>query len=102
MFIANISNAVVHQVLEKSIEEYYLRKKYNHEFINSLNVSKRYRDKINPANTKFAENDKEEIRKKIKNNTLNELKIRINKGYKEINIGLIDNVIDNILKELKV
>jgi len=60
LFVGNISNSVVHMILEKAIDEdnlrkHYdkidednLRKHYDKEFSISLDIAKNYREKINP------------------------------------------------------
>ena len=43
IFIGNIANAVVHEVLENAIEEQSLRSHYGKEMQNSFLLAKRYR-----------------------------------------------------------
>jgi len=49
-FISNLTNSIVHQVLEKSINNKEITEKYNKEFRNSWQQAKNYREKINPVN----------------------------------------------------
>ena len=102
IFVSNVSNVVVHMILEKSIEDEYLRKHYNLEYLNFLEISRIYRRKINPINKSLPEKDVQDIKKKIKIIVANELKLRISKGYSGIDLDLIDAIIDKKLKELKI
>ncbi len=49
IFIGNIANAVVHEVLENAIDEESLRSYYCKEARNSFLLAKMYREKLNPA-----------------------------------------------------
>ena len=51
LFIGNISNAVVHKILEEAVEDEVIRKYYDKELLNSIEIAKRYREKINPILT---------------------------------------------------
>ena len=48
------------------------------------------------------EKDVQDIKRKIKRIATNELKLRISKGYKGINLDLIDITINKKLKELRL
>jgi hypothetical protein len=48
LFVGNIANAVLHRLLEKAIDDSNIASKYAKEINNSWELSKRYRDKINP------------------------------------------------------
>ena len=100
LFVGNIANAIIHQILENAIEDESLRKYYDKEFLNSLEIAKKYRGKINPKDDKLPEASelKETILKKVNN----ELKIRISKGYKNIDLSLVESSTDDILSKLKV
>ena len=107
IFIGNLTNAIVHEILEKSIinKEELADKysnKYRNEVINSYNIAKRYREKINPLNKPLPIKDITHIKDKIKNKVNLELQTRINNGYKNINLDLINQEIDNKLKDLKI
>jgi len=103
IFIANISNAVVHEILEKSIEDNdELRKHYDKEYLNFMEIAKKYREKINPVNIFLPSKDVEDIKYKIKRIVSNELKLRISKSYKGIRLDLIDEIIEDKLKEVEV
>ena len=102
LFIGNISNSVVHRILEKAIDEEDIRKHYDKEFLTSLNIAKRYREKINPINTPLPDKDIEEIKEGVIKKVRAELELRISKGYKNINIELVEPTVNEILKETKV
>ena len=57
LLIGNLTNVVVHRVLEKSVEEEILRKHYDKESLASLEVAKRYREQINPIQRALPEID---------------------------------------------
>ena len=100
LFIGNISNAVLHKILENAVEDDVIRKYYDKEFLNSIELAKKYREKINPTGNILPESSaiKESIIKRVNN----ELKIRISKGYKNIDLDLIAPITDEMLSELRV
>ena len=104
LFISNISNIIVHNILENKIknEKLDLEEKYRKELINSFNIAKKYREKINPINDCLPYKDSSYIKNKIKNKVTTELKLRINKGYKNINLSLINIEVNKVLKKLMV
>jgi len=102
LFIGNISNSVVHKILEKAIDNNEIINKYIKEQNISLEIAKRYREKINPTKTILPNKDVDYIRIKIVNRVKAELMLRISKGYKNINLDLIENMVDNVLKKLKI
>lgn len=102
LFIANLSNAIIHRILEKAINIEEIANRYNKEIKNSWQIAQHYRQKINPINAQFPIKDREEIRRKIKNRVLAELKIRVEKGYENIDLSLIDSFIEDALRELVV
>ena len=89
LFIGNISNSIIHKILEKATDNKDLADKYNKELLNSLNIAKKYRNKINPVNTRFPNKGVGYIRNKVKNKVKAELLLRISKGYKDIDLNLI-------------
>ena len=101
LFIGNISNSVVHKILEKSIDEENLRKHYNKELIVSFEIAKRYREKINPKNIPLPERYSKNIEDKIIKRVKSELNLRITKGY-EIDVGLIKPTVKNMLRKIKI
>ncbi|MBU1320935.1 MAG: hypothetical protein KKF46_01125 [Nanoarchaeota archaeon] len=102
LFIGNISNSAVHTILEKAIEEENIRKHYDKESLLSFEVAKKYRNKINPKNTSLPEKDVKTIKAKIIIKVNAELRLRISKGYQNINLELVSPVIDKLLKKTKI
>ena len=102
LFIGNIANAVIHKILEQAIDDELLRKYYGKELLNSIEIAKKYREKINPINKPLPEKDIGNIRIKIINKANSELKLRIEKGYKNIHLELVESIADKMLTEIKV
>lgn len=102
LFIGNIANAVVHKILEQAIEDELLRKYYNKELLNSVEIARRYREKINPINKPLPEKDIEHIKSKVISKVNSELRLRIEKGYKNINLDLVGDIVDKTLTDMKV
>ncbi|MBI2653443.1 hypothetical protein HYX02_01395 [Candidatus Woesearchaeota archaeon] len=86
--------------MEKAVKGDIIRKYYAKEFLNSLEIAKKYRQKINPTDKGLPESSemKEIIIKKVNN----ELKIRISKGYKNIDLNLVEDITNNILFKLNI
>lgn len=99
LFIGNISNSVVHTILEKAITNEDIRKRYDKELLTSFKVAMKYRKKINPIKGHLPEKDKKYIKEKIIKKAKSELKLRISKGYSNINLDLIGEVTDKFLKD---
>ena len=102
LFCANLSNAIVHQILETAIDVPEISEKYFKEVKNSWQIAKNYREKINPVNRSLPSHDLEEIKAKVINNITAELKLRIDRGYTNINLSLVPEFVDKALKELNV
>ena len=102
LFIGNLSNSIIHEILERAVSFEWLVDKYDKEMLNSLAVSKKYRNKINPINSCFSYGDGVEIRRKIVNKVRSELRVRISKGYEGIDLNLIERLVDKYLKEMRV
>jgi len=102
LFIGNISNSIIHQVLQKAIEEENIRERYNKEFLASLDIAKRYREKINPRDIPLPEKDISYIKPRIIKKVIAELKLRISKGYLNIDIGLVEPTVDKLLRRMNV
>ncbi len=102
LFISNISNSIVHQVLEIAVGKELVADKYRKELANSFEIAKRYREKINPLNRAFIDKDIAYIKEKIINKARNELLIRVSKGYKNIDLNLVDGLVDKVLREMKI
>jgi len=102
LFIGNISNAVVHKILEEAIGVEEIKNKYYKEIKTSFDIAKYYRDKINPINQSLPKRDILEIKRRITNNVQNELILRISKGYKNISLNLVEGIVDEFLKKTRV
>ena len=102
LFIGNIANAILHKILEKAISDEGLLNYYKKEEITSRNVAVIYRGKINPKDSSLPEMDIDYIKEKVKKKVYAELMIRISKGYREINLDLIDQYLEELLNETKV
>ena len=88
--------------MEKATEKSEIASVYAKEMKNSREISKIYREKINPLNTSLPEIDINYIKGKIKRKVQSELLLRISKGYTNINLDEVDEEIDKSLKEMKV
>lgn len=102
LFIGNISNFVVHHILEIAIDNKDVANRYNKELTNSLEIAKKYREKINPIGATLQAKDIDYIKDKILNKVRTELLLRISKGYTNIDLNLIEHLIDKTLKEMKI
>ena len=102
LFIGNISNCVIHRILEKAIDDKNISDRYDKESVNSFNIAKKYREKINPVNNALPDKDVNYIKSKIINKIKSELLLRISKNYKNINLDLIEPFVDEVLKECGV
>ena len=102
LFIGHASNVVVHKLLEKATDDLDIHSRYEREVQNSLKEALKYRNNINPINKKLNENDIDYIKNKIIRNAKSELNSRIIKGYKNINLNLIETVVKKYLKETNI
>lgn len=102
LLIGNLANAVVHKVLEEATKEEILRKRYDKESLVSYEVAKRYREQINPLQRCLSEKDAEEIKEEVMRRARQELQTRISKGYRDIDIALVEPVLQKLMKELKI
>ena len=102
LLIGNISNVVLHRLLEKAINKPEIAKRYSKETANSFEIARRYREKISPAIGPLPEKDAKFIKKKAANRVKSELQARILKGYENINIDDAEEFVENALKEIKV
>jgi len=100
LFIGNISNSVTHKILEKAIDEEDIRKRYGKEFSISLDIAKKYREKINPINAPLPDKDIRYIKDKIIQKVRVELEKRISKRYKNIDLELIEPTVNSLLKRM--
>ena len=53
LFIGNLVNAIIHNLLEKAIDKEEIADKYRKELLASFEIAKKYREKINPINSPF-------------------------------------------------
>ena len=102
LLIGNLSNSIVHSILEKSLIDELHASRYREESLNSLTLARKYRDKINPTSESLPNKDIQDIRSAIKQKVNLELNLRIKKGYTNISINLIDQELEITLKKLKV
>jgi len=102
LFIGNISNSIIHEILEKAIDDEEISNRYQKELTTSLEIAKKYREKINPLNSSLPDKDVEYLKIKIRSKVKSELVLRISKGYKDIDLDLVDVLIDRFLKSTKV
>ncbi len=102
LFIGNISIAITHEVLIEAVKSKEIADYYQKEIENATNISKKYREKINPLNVPLPNKDILYIRKKIINKVKAELINRISRGYKNIDLTLIEKLVDKTLKNTGV
>ena len=102
LLIGNLTNVVVHRVLEKSVKEEILRNHYDKESLVSLEVAKRYRDQINPIERALPDIDVKEIEEGIMKRARSELQLRISRGYQRIQLDTIKAILKQVLQELKI
>ncbi len=102
LFIGNLSNSIIHEILSKAIDDDNIRKHYDKELKNSFDISMKYREKINPTYTVLPDKDIENIKNKLNRKVNAELQLRISKGYENINLDLIEITINKKLKDMKV
>ncbi len=102
LFIGNISNSIVHNILEKATEDELIAKRYNKELTTSWEIAGRYREKINPVNAVLPAKDLSYIRTKIASKVNSELLFRISKGYQGIDLSLVETFVVDALKGMKI
>lgn len=102
LFIGNISNSIVHEILERAVSKEIVADKYRKELASSFEIACRYREKINPVNRPLPDKDVVYIKEKVVARVKSELTIRISKGYENIDLDIIELLIDNALKDVKI
>ena len=102
LFISNLANAIIHKILEKAVEIPEIAQKYEKEIRNSWQIAPEYRKKINPIGSSLAIREAEKIRKKIINKVKAELRLRIEKGYRNINLDFVGEIVEQTLREMKI
>lgn len=100
LFVGNISNSIIHKILERAVGGEDIADRYRKEKITSFEIAKRYREKINPKNKSFSRKNVDYIRNKVVRRVKSELLLRIEKGYKNIDISIVEQEINNVLKEM--
>lgn len=102
LFIGNISNAVVHEILGKAIDDDNIRNHYTKELAVSFGKARSYREKINPVDTALPDKDTVYIKDKIIRKAKLELQLRASMGYENIDFGLVEVTTENILREMNI
>ena len=102
LLIGNLSNVIVHEVLEQSIDKEELSSRYRKELLVSLDLAKKYREKLNPAEKPLIQENITFIKEKVTQKVKNELLLRISRGYQNINLNLIESLTEKYLKNLKI
>ena len=101
-FIGNLSNAIVHEILKRAADDEALRSRYLKELTTSMKNALKYRDQINPVNSKLQKKDAEYIKDKIIKKVESKLLKRMDEGYKNVNLNLIEIVVEEFLKQSKI
>ena len=101
-FVSNLANSVIHQILERAIDKCEIAEVYTKEVKNSWEIAKKYREKINPIDRNLPDKDTEEIKRKVISKVRTELKLRIEKGYENIDISLVNELVEKALNELNI
>ena len=102
LFIGNLSNSIIHKILEIAIDNKEIANKYEKELTTSYEIAKKYREKINTFNNQIPDKDVEYIKMQIINKVRSELLLRILKGYENINLDLIEEFVDKYLRNMNV
>ena len=85
-----------------AVDDETIRSRYLKELTTSMKTALNYRNKINLVNSKLQDEDVNYIKDKIIKRVRSKLSNRINEGYKNINLGLIEIIADKYLKEAKI
>ncbi len=103
LFIGNLVNAVLHRILEKAIiEDIEVSSKYKKEIINSWNIAKIYREKINPKRDFLPLREATEIKERLIRRVSSEISARIARGYKNLSLEDVEREAESALKEFYV
>lgn len=100
--IGQLSTAVVHRILEESIDDEPLRKYYEKETLRALEKAIEYRQDINPPETTLSPEEATVIRGTIIRNAKNELEKRQKKGYSGIDLAKAETVTDQLLMQCSI
>ena len=99
LFIGNLSNAVLHKILENAIDSPEIANKYEKELTTSFAIAMKYREKINPVLEPFSLVDQDYIKMKVTKRVQAELLLRIARGYEHIDLGSLDDTVAVYLKQ---
>lgn len=102
LFIGNIANTIVHEILERAVSGEMMADRYRKELITSFEIAKRYREKINPVNGPLPDKDIAYIKEKIIARVKAELTARISRGYSNIGLELVESLTDKALSDAKI
>lgn len=102
LFTGKISDVIVHEISDRAIDNPDISKKYLKEIKVSLDSADWYRKKINPIHRALPMKDIEIIKERVKRNVKSELMSRIKKGYKDINLDLVDELVNKHLRQMNV
>lgn len=98
LFIGNLSNSIVHEILEMAVADENIRKRYDKESETSFKIAIKYRRKINPIEINLPEKDIAYIRKEVIRKVKSELRLRVSKGYTNIGISRVEELVEKFLK----
>src|SRR3989338_8324513 len=102
LFIGNLSNAVLHKILENAIDSPEIANKYEKELTTSFAIAMKYREKINPMLEALPQGDQDYIKTKVTKRIQAELLLRIAKGYEHIDLHSLDDAVAAYLKQARV
>ena len=102
LFIGNLANSVLHDILEKAVNNEELSKRYGKELLTSLHLAQKYREKINPANVSLNAKDVKYIKDKVIRKVKSGIHQRTEKGYSNLDVKLVEPLVEKALKETKV
>ena len=102
LLASNMANVVVHRILKAATDVPEVSRRYDKEALVSLDTSRNYRQKINPVGLSCSGKDQVSIRKKVMQKARTVLLGRIAQGYKNVDLGLIEQHVDALMQELKI
>jgi len=98
LFIGNISNAIVHKILEEAIDVEDIAKRYEKELMTSFTAAM----KLHPVSVSLPQKDQEYVRKKILQKVNSELHVRISHGYTHISLKKVPEMMEIFLRKAQV
>ncbi len=101
LFVGNLSNAILHKILENAITDKNIANKYEKELTTSFALAMKYREKINPS-TALPEKDIEYVKHVIMKRVTAELLLRIARGYTNLSCDSVEEIVDDFLRQAKV